>query len=117
MPGYVLVVDDDPGIRSLLTEVLELAEYSVQSAANGAEALQVIAEQKPSVMLLDMQMPVLDGWGVARALHEHGQWVPTVVMTAASDANRWGKEVAADAWLGKPFDLEDMLRAVARVRT
>jgi len=118
MESYVLVVDDDPSIRSLLTEVLELAEYDVQAASNGVEALRAIDRRCPSVMVLDMQMPVLDGWGVARALREHGQRVPTVVITAsASDAHQWCKDIAADASLGKPFELEDLLRAVARVHS
>jgi CheY-like chemotaxis protein len=115
MESYVLVVDDDRSIRSLLTEVLELADYEVQAASNGAEALRAIDRRCPAVMLLDMQMPVLDGWGVARTLREHGQRVPTVVMTAASEARQWCRDIAADACLGKPFELEDMLSAVARV--
>jgi CheY-like chemotaxis protein len=115
MGSYVLVVDDDPMIRSLLTEVLELSDYEVQGAANGLEALKAIERCRPSVMLLDMQMPVLDGWGVARSLHEQGRHIPTVVMTAASAAKQWCREVSAEACLGKPFDLEDMLRAIASV--
>jgi two-component system, OmpR family, response regulator len=115
MGSYVLVVDDDPMIRSLLTEVLELSDYVVQAAANGVEALRAIERCRPSVMLLDMQMPVLDGWGVARRLHEQGRHIPTVVMTAASDAKQWCRDVSGDACLGKPFDLEDMLRTVASV--
>jgi CheY-like chemotaxis protein len=113
----VLVVDDDPGIRRLLTEVLELADYTVEAAANGVEALEAIESHRPSVILLDMQMPVLDGKGVARALSERGERIPTVVMTAGDDAWRCCSELHADACLGKPFDLEDMLKTVARVHS
>jgi two-component system, chemotaxis family, chemotaxis protein CheY len=116
MTSHVLVVDDDPTIRSLVGEILELADYEVETAANGAEALRSIEQHQPSVMVLDMRMPVLDGWGVANALHEQGRRVPTVVMTAAENAQRWCAEVAADACVGKPFDLEDLLNAVAMVR-
>lgn len=115
MHEYVLVVDDDPSIRSLVGEILELADYEVETATNGAEALAAIDREAPAVMLLDMRMPVLDGWGVARTLHEQGRHVPTVVMTAAENADRWCAEVSADACVGKPFELEDMLRAVATV--
>jgi DNA-binding response OmpR family regulator len=61
---------------------------------------------------LDMCMPVLDGWGVAASLRQHNHWVPTVVVTAAEDARRWCAEIQADAWVRKPFDIEDLLSAV-----
>jgi two-component system chemotaxis response regulator CheY len=117
MTSHVLVVDDDPSIRSLVGEILELADYEVETAADGAEALRSIEHCSPSVMLLDMRMPVLDGWGVAHALQEQGRHVPTVVMTAAENAEQWCAEVSADACVGKPFELEDLLRAVATVRS
>jgi CheY-like chemotaxis protein len=62
---HILVVDDDPNIREMVTLVLESAGgYPVETAANGAETVEAIAQDPPSAMLLDMQMPVLDGWGL-----------------------------------------------------
>ena len=111
---HVLVVDDDPGIRSVVSELLALEDYDVETAANGVEALQAIDREPPAVMLLDIHMPVLDGWDVAQTLRERHHWVPTVVMTAARQAPRWCADVRADACLGKPFGLEELLAAVGQ---
>jgi CheY-like chemotaxis protein len=67
-------------------------------------------------MLLDMRMPVLDGWGVFRALVERAIRVPVVVMTAAQDARRWADEVGAAAHLAKPFDIDDLFGVVGRFK-
>lgn len=112
MGEHVLVVDDDPSIRTLVAEILALEDYDVETVANGAEALAAIDCTPPEVMLLDMRMPVLDGWGVARALQAQHRSVPTVVMTAAEHASEWCAEVGADACLGKPFDIDELLSAV-----
>jgi len=111
-----LVVDDDPQIRELLTRILELADFEVTTARDGQEALNSIARETPAAMLLDMRLPVLDGWAVADKLHQQGRHVPTVVMTAAN-AERCCADIGADACLQKPFDLETLLAEVVRVRT
>jgi two-component system chemotaxis response regulator CheY len=116
MSQHVLVVDDDPSIRSMVSEILTMEDYEVETAANGAEALVSIGRDEPAVMVLDMRMPVVDGWGVASSLHEHGRHVPTVVITAAENARRWCAEIAAEACVAKPFDIDDLLAAIARVR-
>jgi PleD family two-component response regulator len=84
--GPILVVDDDVAIREIVVEILELEGYPVEQAANGREALQHILNHPPSLILLDMRMPILDGWGVARALEQRGLRFPIVVMTAAHNA-------------------------------
>jgi two-component system OmpR family response regulator len=109
---YVLVVDDDAGIRSMVTMALESEGYLVTTASNGAEALHEIARDRPSVMLLDVQMPVLDGSGVTGRLRELGERVPTVVMTGAGNAPRWAADLGADACLSKPFELDELLLTV-----
>jgi len=68
------------------------------------------------VILLDMRMPVMDGWAVARALHAQGIKVPIVVMTAAESAKRWADEVGAEGFLAKPFGLDELLAVVERFR-
>ena len=112
----ILVVDDDPSILATVCEILEFEGYAVLKAANGAEALQVIERQEPSLILLDMRMPVLDGWGLARRLVERGIRMPIVVMTAAQDARRWAEEIGAAGYVPKPFDLPELLDAVERLR-
>ena len=116
MTDHILVVDDDPSIRTMLTLVLQAEGYRVVTASNGVEALQEILYDSPNVMLLDMQMPVLDGWGVAARLREQQQWIPTVVMTAANRAAQWSAEVGADAYLSKPFDIDVLMLVVQRVQ-
>jgi len=62
-------------------------------------------------------MPVLDGWGFMRAIRERGLNLTVVVMTAAADARRWGREIGAQAVLAKPFDIDELVRAVRGLRT
>lgn len=111
----VLVVDDDRAIVTAVAEFLGMEGYAVETASNGVEALAAIERELPSVVLLDMRMPILDGWGFARALRERGHSVPILVMTAAQDARRWAAEVGAADYLAKPFDLLDLLAVVERL--
>jgi CheY-like chemotaxis protein len=113
--GPILVVDDDPVIRRTVAEILSMEEYAVSTAPDGAQALLEVERERPGLVLLDMRMPVLDGWGFARALRERNIALPIVVMTAARDSARWAAEIGAAGHLAKPFDLSDLLAAVERV--
>lgn len=115
-PGPILVVDDDIAIQDTLREILESEDYPVAVASNGAEALRVLERVRPSLVLLDMRMPVLDGWGFARELARRDFRAPVLVMTAAQDARRWAAEIGADGYLAKPFSLTDLLDTVERLR-
>lgn len=114
MAHHVLVVDDDQNIRETVCEILDLEGCAVAAASNGREALDQVEAWRPCVILLDMRMPVLDGWGVARELQARGLTIPIIVMTAAQDARRWAEEIAADAYLAKPFDLPALVETVAQ---
>jgi two-component system, chemotaxis family, chemotaxis protein CheY len=111
----ILVVDDDEGILDVVLMTLDFEGYSTRSARDGAEALAIIEQERPGLVLLDMRMPVLDGWGFARALKERGIHIPIVVMTAAQDARRWAEEIGADAYVEKPFDLRKLVQTVEKV--
>ena len=113
----ILVIDDDQAIRSTVADLLEAEGYTVATAVNGADGLQVLDRVRPALVLLDMRMPVLDGWGFARAVHERGIRVPIVVLTAAHDAYRWAREINAADVVAKPFDLIDLLDTVERLYT
>jgi CheY-like chemotaxis protein len=113
---HVLVVDDEPDIRATVSAMLEIEGYAVTEAANGADALHRVEEQAPDVILLDMRMPVLDGWGFAAELRRRGHRMPIVVMTAARDAAHWAGEIAASAFVAKPFGFDDLITAVEEVR-
>jgi len=112
----VLVVDDDTSILDTVSAILTGEGYDVVSAISGQEALAAVARKQPAVILLDMRMPVMDGWAVARALHAQGIKVPIVVMTAAESAKRWADEVGAEGFLAKPFGLDELLAVVERFR-
>jgi two-component system, chemotaxis family, chemotaxis protein CheY len=112
----ILVVDDDDLIRDCVAYVLEEEGFEVAKAANGQAALEKATSQPPNLILLDMRMPVLDGWGFARKYSEQpGPRAPIVVMTAATDAGAWAREVGADDFLPKPFDIPDLVDCVTRL--
>ena len=113
-PAKILAVDDDPSILDLMTDILVGEGYDVLPAQNGAEALRVLDKDRPCVVLLDMRMPTLDGWGFASAMRDRGLRYPVVVVTAAENARAWAQEIGADAYLAKPFQLKDLLRVVER---
>lgn len=112
----ILVVDDDPEILGMLRDFLESEGHSVRTAANGAEALDALDDVAPALILLDMRMPVLDGWGFAERLRERALTYPVVVMTAAESARRWAEEIGATAYIAKPFDVNELLQTIERHR-
>lgn len=114
----VLVVDDDEVILESIQLALLDEGYTVVVASNGQEALERAREHSPSLILLDMKMPVMDGWTFAAAYRE---WTapraPIVVMTAAHDSRARAAEIGADSFLAKPFDLDHLLDLVRRFTT
>jgi CheY-like chemotaxis protein len=108
------VIDDDPSILSTVTDILEFEGYRVITARNGVEGLQALQHERPSVILLDMRMPIMDGWAFARAIAAQELHAPIVVMTAAQDAGRWAREIEASSFLAKPFNLIELLEAVQK---
>src|SRR3954453_10892849 len=112
----ILVVDDDPPILATVSDALDFEGYAVVTATNGLEALAALEGEttRPALVLLDMRMPILDGWGFMRALRERGLSLSVVVMTAAADARRWAREIGAHGVLAKPFELEELIAAVQR---
>lgn len=115
MTQSILVVEDDADLRALVVMMLSPLGLDIKTAANGAEALTSIRGSHPDLVLLDMKMPVMDGWRFAEALREtDAAPPPIVVMTAAESPAQRATEIGADGWLAKPFDVEDLLRCVRR---
>ncbi len=102
----ILVVDDDPGIREVVSWALEDEGYSVQTARDGAEALVRVRDEPPDGIVLDLNMPVMDGWAFLRACRADPTCkdVPILLMSAGQSLAQ-GQEVGAAAFLTKPFDL------------
>jgi two-component system, chemotaxis family, chemotaxis protein CheY len=115
----VLVVDDDPYIRDVVAQLLEGEGYRIEEATNGAEALGVVndAARRPNVILLDLMMPVMDGWEFARRLQEHTPPlnIPILVLSAARLPTERLTVLGARAVLAKPFDVDELLDQVARL--
>lgn len=114
---HVLVADDEPAIVEMIRDILEEYGFRVVTAANGSEALRLVEEAEPEVVLLDMNMPVLDGEGFVAAVRERGLRIPIVIMTAGSSAKRWAAELGADAYLSKPFELASLVDVTKRFAT
>lgn len=112
----ILVVDDDPEILAMLRDFLESEGLAVRTASNGAEALEALDDVVPALILLDMRMPVLDGWAFAERFHERALTYPIVVMTAAESARRWAEEIGATGYIAKPFDVNELLETIERHR-
>lgn len=115
MTRSVLVVEDDLDLLGLMEMVLQEAGHQVRTAGDGLRALEQVSEEMPGLILLDMRMPVMNGWEFAREFRaRHGRACPIVVVTAAENAQLRAAEVEAEGWLSKPFDLEDVLQLVDR---
>ncbi len=117
MPGRgpILVVDDDEGILGFVQMALEDEGYEVLTARQAAAALDAIRQRRPQLILLDLWMPVMNGWDFARAYRElPGPHAPIVVLTAGRAEGPDDGEVEAAAYLSKPFDVDDLVEAVAR---
>ena len=112
--GGILVVDDDPDLREFLRLMITSMGFEVTSAANGQEALDDMEGHDPDLILLDMKMPVMNGWEFCRALEGRDTHPPIVVLTAAPDPAGRAAEVHADGWLGKPFECADLEAIVRR---
>jgi two-component system, chemotaxis family, chemotaxis protein CheY len=115
--GGILIVDDDPDLREFLRLMLTSMGFEVISAANGQEALHVLEGHNPDLILLDMKMPVMNGWEFCRAVDGRDACPPIVVLTAAPDPAARAAEAHADGWLGKPFEYEDLEATVRRFAT
>src|SRR5258708_1133458 len=90
--------------------------YDVVTATNGAEALVAGDQSVPSLVVLGMRMPVLAGGGAMRGGGGGGFTVGVVGMAAAGDGRRWGREIGAEGVLAKPFDIDELVRAVQQWR-
>ncbi len=113
----VLIVDDEPDVLLLLRIELEAEGYETILAADGETALLRIADERPDVVLLDVMMPVVDGWGVLKRLAESGSSTRVIVLSAkASDSDvAHALELGAHEYVTKPFEAAALLVTVAHV--
>ncbi len=114
--SFVLVVDDDASHRTLICDLLEEMGYRTRSASNGREALDVLEEEMPQAVLLDLRMPVMSGWGLLEALKKlpRARGLPIIIISAYGF--EWEAElVGASGYVSKPVDLDRVRETVTRI--
>ncbi|MBN3032597.1 MAG: response regulator [Candidatus Saganbacteria bacterium] len=118
-PKKILVVDDEPDVVSLLTLLLTAQNYQVAVARDGAEALAKVRDEKPGLVLLDVMLPEVDGYEVARVLKSDDRYrrIPIIILTAAGQERTGAPEpaVGVEGYLTKPFETAELLERIAAV--
>jgi len=115
-PGqYILVVDDDDDFRETVAEVLTAAGYPVQQAENGEKALARIREEQPGIVLLDLKMPVLDGWGVMERMRQDPRSAAVPVLILSAYGFEWESELTgAQGYIPKSVGMEEIVERVRK---
>ena len=110
----VLVVDDDADIRSCISDILAYEGYQVRTAVNGRDALGILREWHPSAIMLDLMMPIMDGWAFLDRQREDPQLadIPVIVMSASHTVEARSRQSAVEM-VQKPFELDTMLSKLA----
>ncbi|MEY3515433.1 MAG: hypothetical protein RLY38_585 [Actinomycetota bacterium] len=113
----ILVAEDETSLNDLLQDALRMNGYETISAKHGMEAVRLIREEKPDLVILDINMPQLDGFGVIEKLRNENNNIPIIVLTARDqkDDKSIGFGLGADDFVTKPFGLEELLMRVAAV--
>ncbi len=117
MPARILIADDFDDNREILRLMLEGVGYSIREACNGRECVEMAQAEPPDLCLIDLSMPLLDGWGVLRELRADARTsgIPCIAVTAFTDTARWRKHDTDDfdAYISKPFRGKDLIETVA----
>ena len=111
----ILIVDDEPNIRDLLTTSLRFAGFAVRAVATGAQTISAVLEEEPDLILLDVMLPDINGFGVTKRLRASGYTCPILFLTAkdTTEDKIQGLTVGGDDYVTKPFSLDEI---VARIR-
>jgi CheY-like chemotaxis protein len=118
MPARIIIADDYADNRELLRIMLSVVGYEIQEARDGLECLRMVQAEPPDLILIDVSMPALDGWGVLRELRadERTRRIPCVAFTALADLDHErALEKGFDAYIAKPFNGKDLLATVERL--
>ena len=113
----VLVIDDEPGVRELISEALSLSEITAVQAADGLEALSFLRRERFDLLILDINMPKLDGLALLEKLRAEGMSVPVLMLSARADKAdiNQGLRTGADDYLTKPFSIEELVLRVKAI--
>jgi two-component system OmpR family response regulator len=113
----VLVIDDEPGVRELISEALSISEITAVQAADGLEALSHLRRETFDLLILDINMPKLDGLALLEKLRAEGMSVPVLMLSARADKAdiNQGLRIGADDYLTKPFSIEELVLRVKAI--
>jgi len=117
MAELILIVDDEAGVRELLGDALRIAGYQTATAPDGMSALTAIRNQKPDLLIVDINMPLMDGFELIERLRSQGDNTPALMLSARADridVTR-GLTLGADDYVTKPFGLEELLLRVKAI--
>jgi len=116
-PLKVLVVDDEPNIRDLLSASLRFAGHQVLTSPNGTDAINKIVEQQPDIILLDVMLPDVSGFGVTKKIRSMGIETPILFLTARDDTEDkiTGLTVGGDDYVTKPFSLDEIMARISAI--
>lgn len=117
MTKHILLVDDEPGIRTAVSAYLEDSGYSVTVTASAAQALTAFAANKPDLVISDVMMPQMDGYQLLQALRDRDRTVPIIFLTAKGMTTDriQGYQAGVDAYLPKPFDPDELVAIVDNI--
>jgi two-component system response regulator (stage 0 sporulation protein F) len=115
--GKILVIDDQPGMRKLLQQVLTEAGYQTEAACDGKDGLAKVKAEQPELILVDMKMPGMTGLEFVESIRAGELFTPVVLMTAYNDFEllKRAKKAGVDRWLIKPFNMDELLELVAEL--
>ena len=112
MKNRILLVDDDPGVRRMLLRVLEEENYLVLPATNGVQALEIASTKAPDLVLLDLAMPLQNGWDTFQQLSNDHPSLPVIIITARPNQLFPALASGVGALMEKPLDLPKLLRTI-----
>ena len=113
----ILIVDDEPNIRDLLTTSLRFAGFAVRAVGNGAQAISAVLEEEPDLIILDVMLPDMNGFGVTKRLRSAGYTAPILFLTAKDDTEDkiTGLTVGRDDYVTKPFSLDEIIARIKAI--
>ncbi len=117
MTELIMIVDDEPGVRALLTDTLRIAGFETVEANDGMSALTLLRSHKPALMVIDINMPLMDGFELVERLRSTKDLTPVLMLTAREDKNdiARGLKIGADDYVIKPFGIEELILRIKAI--
>ncbi len=117
MAELIMIVDDEPGVRALLRDTLSIAGFEVVEANDGMAALTLLRSNKPVLMVIDINMPLMDGFELVERMRSTNDLTPVLMLTAREDKSdiARGLKIGADDYVTKPFGLEELVLRIKAI--